>query len=257
MANSGPLDDDPFDFVKLPNPPEDPVSAFPWTGDKVARFLGGEKWGALVNGFEMTEYDLGILAQHYFDVWSQVVWSERVLGMCIDGPETSQIAAESRLNAIERALGAEKFARAIATRRAYWNDVLANDAKPWPCKKCGRPYYFQDALQCPGCQAGFCQECSSDYAAGLGPCTKCGRQRRGEGRHYTGDLCEACYVETLGPCSNCGGKRDLRLTYSDQCHTCDTCRKETIAPCKHCGATRQRYDIDGQFDHGYCRSCAL
>jgi hypothetical protein len=45
MANSGPLDDDPFDFAKpLSNSPEDPVPAFPWTGDKVARFLGGEKF---------------------------------------------------------------------------------------------------------------------------------------------------------------------------------------------------------------------
>jgi hypothetical protein len=245
----------PFD-MDLPFEIEPPQPTQPLRGDEVARFLKGERWASFVDGFRITDYELGILAQHFLDVGYDMAMFERLTDTYDRSEHYTQYAASCRLDDIEQALGAKKFAAAIAKKEAKWKQKFAKADKAeqaMACVKCGAKRYLSELLN-PGAHKDLCGYCTPADVAGQ--CAKCGRQRDGERRDITGDLCEQCYVESPAPCANCGGKRDMR--HRDA--LCYVCHTAPIAPCQDCGATRHRYDIsyiDGEFDHGYCSACTL
>jgi hypothetical protein len=255
MADDIPFDVDPFDN-DLPFDIAEPLE-----GDDVARLLSGERWASFVKKFRVTEYELGILAQHFLNVGCEVTMFEREFDDCSRCNDMTRYAARSRLDAIEQALGAWQFEAAIAKPKAKWKQAFAEVDKKenaMTCVKCGAKRRVSELLD--GGRKDLCWKSLAETTAALGPCAKCWHQREGERRDITGDLCEQCYVESLAPCAKCGGKRDMRCHRDDA--LCCECHTAPIAPCKACGATRHRYDIshidiDGEFDHGYCPRCIL
>src|SRR5262245_47377375 len=140
-----------MDYDQIPfddgSPPE------PWEGDEVARFLKGDRWASFVDGFRVTEYAMENMEQHFIAVWYD---GANVVCEPHESSSQTRFATGFRLDAIEQALGAEKYAAATAKVHAKWQRRFAvrkaDQAKA--CKKCGA----------------------------VDPCTKCRHQREGE-RH--------------------------------------------------------------------------
>jgi hypothetical protein len=257
MADDIPFDVDPFDS-DLPFDIDHPQPAEPLDGEDVARFLKGDRWASFVNKFRVTDYELGILAQHFLNVACEVTMFEREFDDRSRRNDETRYAARCRLDAIEQALGAWQFEAAIAKPKAKWKQAFAEVDKKenaMTCVKCGAKRRVSELLD--GGRKDLCWKCLAETTAALGPCAKCGSERQGQRGEDTGDLCHQCYfercAEILDPCPNCGGKRDIRRLYGALCYECHTA---PIAPCKDCGEKRSRGEI-GDFDHGYCNWCAL
>jgi hypothetical protein len=247
------MTDDPFDL-----PFDDDIDlaqvAKSLGGDEIARFLRGDQWAGFVDGFRVTEYELGILAQHFTDVGYDMMMFERQFADSSSSSWKTEFAASARLDAIKQALGAKKFEAAVSKTRAKWMQKFAEldrEEKAIACAKCGAERGIWELLD-RGARRDLCSACAE--VVGLPPCVKCGCHRQVGSGENIGDMCDSCYVASLAPCANCGGKRDMRLRHRPLCYACDTA---PIAPCKDCGKARYRREIDGEFDHGYCRSCTL
>jgi hypothetical protein len=210
----------------------------------------------LVVGFQPRESEVVVLAKHYIDEISNIVFFYRWCDTTGSSEREIELFANARLDEIEQALGKAKFNAAIAKTLAEWKQKFADADKKEeslpPCTKCGAKRYLSDLICGEDSAGGFCGVCMSSEAAHLAPCANCGCERGVVGSARTGDLCWDCASERHAPCANCGGKR--RLSAYDNA-LCDACLEETVPPCKYCGAKRHPATVPAEHDHGYCYGC--
>jgi hypothetical protein len=117
----------------------------------------------LVEGFQPTEYELELLAQHYVDRINDMTLFQRCTGQIGTGDWRLDAFSNRRLDTIRRALGQDKFDAAISKTLAKWKQEFADaensEQSLAPCTKCGGKRSLPDAANDP---IGRCHACAID-----------------------------------------------------------------------------------------------
>jgi len=127
------------------------IGVVPGVNDRAAR---------LVAGFELTEYELGVLANHYLNRLRSSEFDSRVYEQSGSYDIRMRPFADRRLATIREVMGPVAFDAAIAETEKKWDAAFEkaeqDEERLAPCPACGARRKLVDEIHTPG---GSCAAC--------------------------------------------------------------------------------------------------